>query len=141
MILALLTVLFFASVSHAEDLPYVQWVACSDGDSCTVNIMTLVPLPAVFGHEVGVRLSGIDTPEMRGQCAKEKALAIVARDYLSAQVRAAKKIEIKEVFRDKYFRVEGILLADGVNMNQLMVQKGYAVLYGGTGPRHNWCAP
>ncbi|MCI0427163.1 MAG: thermonuclease family protein [Nitrospiraceae bacterium] len=33
------------------------------------------------------------------------------------------------------------VIANGVNINQLMVKKGFAALYTGTGPRHDWCRP
>lgn len=136
MTLAVLIVLLLTSVSYAEDLTNVQWLNCHDGDTCHFNVL----LPAIFGTNIGVRFSGIDTPEIRGRCAKETLMAKAARDFLTAHMKASKKIEIKEVFRDKYFRVQGILLADGVNLNNLMVSKGFAVPYSGTGPRHNWCA-
>lgn len=122
---------------QAEDLTNVQWLDCHDGDTCAFNIL----LPAVFGTNIGIRFSGIDTPEINGKCAKEKSLAIEARDFLVAKMKAAKSILVQNVSRDARFRVDGTVIADGVNLNQLMVQQGYAVLYRGTGPRHDWCAP
>jgi len=139
----LLTLAWFVAlvgVSAAEDLPHVQWLHCSDGDTCAFNVMTLTPLPAVFGTDIGVRLSGIDTPEKIGKCLKEKQLALLARDFLRSQLIGA-TVTIQHVFRDKYFRLEGIVIANGVNVNQLMIEKGYAVPYYGSGPRHDWCTP
>jgi len=124
-------------LSQAEDLPNVQWLTCYDGDTCSFNVL----LPPVFGAAIGVRFSGIDAPEIVGKCAQEKELALVARDFLQSQIKAAKKVILQNVFRDKYFRIEAVVLGDDVNLNQLMVQKGYAVLYTGTGPRHDWCGP
>jgi micrococcal nuclease len=123
--------------SLAEDLPNVQWLNCHDGDTCAFNVL----LPPVLGANIGIRFSGIDTPEINGKCTKEKALAIVARDFLIAQMQAAKSILVHDVSRDARFRIDGTVIADGVNLNQLMLSKGYAVLYSGTGPRHDWCAP
>ena len=133
----LMALLAWSLSAHAEDLPNVQWLNCHDGDTCAFNVL----LPAVFGADLGVRLSGIDTPEINGKCAKEKLLAGQAKAFLTEQMLAAKKIVLQSVFRDKYFRVEAVVLADEVNLNQLMVQKGYAVLYSGVGPRQSWCAP
>lgn len=106
-----------------------------DGDTCAFNIL----LPAVFGTDIGVRLSGIDAPEIAGKCAKEKALALVARDFLRGQLAGASVQQ--QVFRDKFFRIEATVIANGVNINQLMVKKGFGALYTGTGPRHDWCKP
>ena len=71
---------FYASTAFAENLPNVQWLGCHDGDTCAFNIL----LPAIFGTDIGVRLSGIDAPEILGKCDKEKQLALMARDYLGA---------------------------------------------------------
>lgn len=120
----------------AEDLANVQWLACYDGDTCSFNVL----LPAVFGTDIGVRLSGIDAPEIQGKCDKEKQLALQARTFLLSQIKGA-TVTLQNVFRDKYFRIEASVMANGINLNQLMVQKGYAVLYNGTGPKHDWCVP
>ena len=140
MIWVLITLMLLPAVALAEDLPHVQWLHCSDGDTCAFNVFALVPLPAVFGADLGVRLSGIDTPEKLGKCAKEKQLALAARDFLRSQMAGA-SIVLKDVSRDKYFRIEATVEANGVNLNQLMIQKGYAVPYQGTGPRKDWCQP
>lgn len=134
----LVALMLLPAVVLAEDLPYVAWRHCSDGDTCAFDILTLVPLPAVFGTDIGVRLSGIDTPEKVGKCAKEKQLALAARDFLRSKMDGA-TIVLKDVSRDKYFRLEATVLANGVNVNQLMISKGYAVPYHGTGPRKDWC--
>ena len=90
------------------------------------------------GDDIGVRLSGIDAPEIAGTCAKEKALALVTRDFLRGQLAGT---SVQQVFRDMFFRIEATVIENGVNINQLMVKKGFAALYTGTGPRHDWCQP
>lgn len=133
---ALLALLAWSGTGQAEDLTNVQWLTCHDGDTCAFNVR----LPAVFGADIGVRLSGIDAPEITGKCAKEKQLAIAARNFLRSQMTGA-AVVLQHVVRDKYFRLGATVLANGINMNQLMVQKGYAVPYRGSGPRHAWCGP
>jgi len=91
------------------------------------------------GDDIGVQLSGIDAPEIAGKCAKEKALALATRVFLCGQLAGASVPQ--QVFRDKFFRIEATAIANGVNINQLMVKKGFAALYAGTGPRHDWCKP
>lgn len=58
--------------------------------------------------DIGVRLSGIDAPEIAGKCAKEKALALVTRDFLRGQLAGA---SVQQVFRDKFFRIEATVIA------------------------------
>lgn len=124
------------SVAHAEDLTNVVWIDCYDGDTCNFGVF----LPAIFSP-IGVRFSGIDTPEINGKCAKEKALAIEARDFLVAKMEAAKSIVVQHVSRDARFRIDGTVVADGINLNKLLIEKGYAVPYNGTGKKNDWCAP
>jgi len=44
----------------------------------------------------------------------------------------------KEV-RGKYFRIVGRLLADGVNISDLLIQRHLAVLYDGGTKGKDWC--
>ena len=44
----------------------------------------------------------------------------------------------KEV-RGKYFRVVGRLIADGVDISDLLIQKNLAVLYDGGMKTKDWC--
>jgi len=132
----ILSILLWWNISYAEDLTNVVWLKCHDGDTCAFNVL----LPAIFGTNIKVRLADVDTPEIAGKCAKEKALAKEARDFLRSQL-AGTHVLLQHVKRDKYFRVEATIIANDVNLNQLMVQKGYAVHYTGSGPKHNWCAP
>jgi endonuclease YncB( thermonuclease family) len=80
------------------------------------------------GDDIGMRLSGIDAPEIAGKCAKEKALALVTRDFLRGQLAGASVLQ-QQVFGDRFFRIEATVIANGVNINQLMVKKGFAALY------------
>jgi endonuclease YncB( thermonuclease family) len=120
---------------RAEDLTGVEYVSCYDGDTCTVHIPTL---PAIFGHRLAVRLAGLDTPELKGRCEWESYLGWVAKAMLNAKMRQAKHIVLHDVKPDKYFRVDAIVLADGVNLNQYMLESGLARPYAG-GTRRSWC--
>ncbi len=44
----------------------------------------------------------------------------------------------KEV-RGKYFRIVGRLMADGVDISDLLIQRQLAVLYDGGTKRKDWC--
>ncbi len=96
-----------------------------DGDTIDVNID--------LGFDVKikqrVRLYGINTPEVRTKDLKEKERGIEATKYL-------KKILPKEFIiqtilnkRGKYGRVLGILWVKEENINERMVNEGYATKY------------
>lgn len=135
MSLLLIAFLLGASTAQAEDLTGVEFVKAYDGDTLTVNIPGL---PAVFGHHLSVRLAGLDAPEIKGRCDQEKYLAMLARSVLNAKLRKAKEIILQDVKPDKYFRLDAIVLADGVNINQEMLDSGLARPYSG-GKRKGWC--
>ncbi len=66
---------------------------CYDGDTCTVRLNGPF-LPPVLGDHIPVRLAGIDTPELKGDCAAERALTIQARDFLVARLATAARVEL-----------------------------------------------
>ena len=88
---------------------------CYDGDTCTTT----------SGEKI--RLACIDTPEIKGPRADPEP-AKAARDFLNSNV-AGKEVSIRRVTEDKYGRTVGELVKDGVNIQKLMVSKGYAKIY------------
>jgi len=108
---------------------------CYDGDTCTISIPSL---PSLFGDRLPIRLAGIDTPEIKGACAREKALAMRARTYVRERLLDAQHIEITPVARDKYFRVLSIITVDGHDLADDLQAAGLARPYGG-GTKSPWC--
>ena len=110
-------------------------VKVHDGDTFTVNISGC---PDVFCKRLSVRISGIDTPEMKGKCPEEIAGAIAAKNYLTDKVMNANDIVLSNPTRDKYFRINAHVLVSGVDVGADMVSKGLARAYSG-GKRARWC--
>ena len=78
-----------------------------------------------------MRLSGIwrgDIPII-----SEKAIEFIPSEELKA-----KKIELANMERGKYFRIVARVYADGLLINDLMVQEGHAVKYFGGEKTHKW---
>lgn len=50
-----------------------------DGDTITFNLPNLHP---IIGNKIAIRVNGVDTPEIRGKCDKEKYDAEQARVWL-----------------------------------------------------------
>ena len=88
---------------------------CYDGDTCTTT----------SGEKI--RLACIDTPEIRGPRADPEP-AKAARDFLNSNV-AGKEVSIRRITKDRYERTVAELVKDGVNIQKLMVSKGYAKIY------------
>ncbi len=85
------------------------------------------------------RLMGFDTPEVFSpQCLSESWAGAKATLALRKRIWSAK--EVKLVFRgtDKYGRRLALLLLDGTNVSNLMIEAGHARSYAG-GKREGWC--
>lgn len=107
-----------------------------DGDTFHADI---AGWPAIVGAHIGIRVYGIDTPEMRGKCDQEKQLARMAKQRAVEILRGAKVVELRNMRRDKYFRILADVYADGNNLGDQLIAAGLAVpYYGKTKP--NWCA-
>ena len=93
----------------------VEIDSCYDGDTCTTT----------SGEKI--RLACIDTPEIRGPRADPEP-AKAARDFLNSYV-AGEEVSIRRITKDRYERTVAELAKDGVNIQKLMVLKGYAKIY------------
>ena len=77
-----------------------------------------------------IRLAGIDTPESRTRDLEEKARGLASKDRLAELLEGGEFIlESKEV--GKYGRVLGTLHVEDLNVNETLVQEGFAVEYWG----------
>ena len=123
----------------AGPLP-AQVVSVLDGDTLEVRVHIWL------GQDIQtrVRLAGIDAPELKGKCARERVLAQRARAYLKAQLdpgdAGTASVRLREVRYGKYAgrvlaRVETL---DGTDLGQALVTAGLARPYDGR-RRASWC--
>lgn len=116
----------------------VIWNRTYDGDTSFVNIPGLHP---VFGLEIGIRVRGVDTPEIRSKANCEKEFAYEARDFVETLLKNATSIDLNNVGRDKYFRVLANITYDGKDLSHELFKYYLAVPYdGGTKETVDWCA-
>ena len=104
-----------ASESAIASFPIVFIKDCYDGDTCTT----------LKGEKI--RLACIDTPELKGLKA-DPISAKEARDFVNNLV-ANEKVSIKRITKDKYGRTVGELFKNEVNIQELLVEKGYGKVY------------
>lgn len=106
-----------------------------DGD--TVSVRALIWI----GQEVetNVRLIGIDTPELRGKCPEEKALAERAKYHLMLLV-ADGSVTLHDIVPDKFGRrvLARVENAEGVDLATDLIRQGLARPYHGA-TRKGWC--
>lgn len=115
----------------------VKYIKNYDADTLTVNIPGLHPL---VGKKMNIRVSGVDTPEIRtkDKCEKEKARH--AKKLVKSLLTKAKVINLLNVQRGKYFRIVADVEVDGVLLGDYLVKNGLGYPYtGGTKKKVNWC--
>jgi endonuclease YncB( thermonuclease family) len=143
MILKPLFILIIVSLTfnvNAKDKSYgdvkvLEVISIYDGDTFRAN---LKGYPDIVGEHISIRINGIDTPELRGKCDKEKLLARKAKQFTVEHLRAAKNITLKNIKRGKYFRLIADVYIDGVILGELLIKQDHAVKYIGK-TKKQWC--
>ena len=83
--------------------------------------------------ESRVRMMGIDTPESRTRDLEEKKFGLLAKEYLTMKLEAEDIIITTEVDNEKgkFGRILGTVWAEGININEQMINEHMAVRYHG----------
>lgn len=107
-----------------------------DGDTLAVRVRVWLDQEIV----TRVRLTGVDTPELRGKCDREREMAGNARQALIGLL-AQKNIRLFDVRHDKYAGrvLARAVTADGVDISKFLIEKGMARPYAGNA-RQSWCS-
>ncbi len=138
--LALLAIVLAPVPVHAKsfgDYEGAVYIRNYDGDTVTFDLPGLHP---IISDKISVRVNGIDTPEIKGKCEKEKYNAQQAKEMVEDILRDAEQITLKNLERGKYFRVVADVIVDGENLGDMLIEAGVAVRYGGGKKVTNsWC--
>jgi endonuclease YncB( thermonuclease family) len=133
----LITILLLPSISFAKgygDVTVDKVISVYDGDTIRVNIKYY---PPIIGENMGIRIAGIDTPEMRDKRPKIKKLAKQAKQFALIRLQNGNKIILKNMKRGKYFRIVAEVWVDGKNLGDELIKAGLAKRYGG-GKKAKW---
>jgi micrococcal nuclease len=132
---------FLDSVKYADTKQYIPDVSFGkvvkvyDGDTITIaNRISIGNTHTEQIYRFQVRLSGIDTPEIKTKNEATKALAIKVRDALSAII-FGKIVHLKNVSHEKFGRLLADVYLDDIHLNQWLIDNQYAVKYDG-GTKH-----
>lgn len=125
------------SVLYADTQPFIpnisfgKVVKVYDGDTITVaNHITIGETQTTEIYRFSVRLTGIDSPEIKSKNASTKELAKKARDALSSIV-LWQIVELKNVKLEKYGRLLADVYLGELYLNQWLIDNKYAVQYDG----------
>lgn len=97
-----------------------------DGDTITV----LIQLGFDISFQAKLRLYGINTPEIRTRNKEEKLKGIEARNFL-AELIENKEVIIETTKQEKYGRYLATIFLGRINVNKLLIKKGFAKEYYG----------
>lgn len=125
-----------ADAENYGNIENVVYLRNYDGDTITVDLPRIHPL---LGQAISIRINGIDAPEIKGRCDRETRLAEEAKAVVTALLSGSKRIVLVDVGRDKYFRIDATVTADGVDVGAELVRRGLAVKYDGGTKTHRWC--
>jgi len=133
-IFILISIPLFAKSKTFGTVVVSKVVRVYDGDTFTVDINSW---PEIIGYHISIRVYGIDTPEIKGKTAYEKAMARKARDLVRDILYHAHKIELRNIRRGKYFRIVAEVYVDGKSLANILLKNGLAKEYYG-GHKQSW---
>lgn len=122
----ILLMLLLANLTFANDLQIKSINRVYDGDTIYVDLMNEHPLLA---DDIGIRIKGIQAPEIRTKCKEEKRKAKQSRDFLQALLSSG-NIKIINAERGKYFRLVADIEVNGKDIGEQMIRYNYALPYG-----------
>jgi micrococcal nuclease len=100
----------------------INVVRVIDGDTIEGEFFKKI-LEVEVRFKVHFRFFGIDAPEKTGET---KPLGLASMEYLKQRIEG-KKVKVKVLDKDKYGRWLAYVFFEGVNINDELVEKGYAI--------------
>lgn len=121
---------------NAQSCDSIKVIEVVDGDTLRASINGL-PEPL---NRVLIRVNGIDTPEIKGKCRKEKEMALAAKKFLSDELSRTNAISLIDLKWDKYGgRILADVYFDEESVSDLLIENGFAVPYHGEKKIDHWC--
>ena len=92
------------------DVKVTRLLRVIDGDTFACDIDEH---SAIAGKNISIRLKGINTPELRSRNEEERKSATIEKQRLSDLLNNARTIKLRNIDRDKYFRINADVYIDG----------------------------
>lgn len=117
-----------------DDVLYIY-----DGDTFTIK--------CIDGYQCNkkgniiIRVKSVDTPEIKGQCKKERELARKAKKFVVGKIRSANELYLKydiSNLYDRYGRMLAEVYINNIKLSSSLIQEGLGRDYHG-GKRSPWC--
>ncbi len=110
-------------------------LAVIDGDTIAVEAQVWLGQKLA----IKVRLQGVDAPELKGRCDRERDLAVRAREFVGHQIGEG-SVRLADVRYGKFAGrvVARVITANGSDLGRELLAAGLAQPYRG-GRRQSWC--
>lgn len=131
----ILALILLPTFSFAQDFR-AEYIKNYDGDTITVDLSCDIPL---FCKKMSIRVNGIDTPEIKGKCSKEKILGKEAKKFVFVQLKSHKFIDLRNCEKGKYFRLVCDVYYNDILLSKKLIEQDLAVKYDGGTKTKNWC--
>lgn len=106
-----------------------------DGDTIFAQVKGHNPID---GKPVGIRVRGVDTPEMKDKRPAVRKKAREARDFVESRLTKARRVYLYNVnMKDKYGRMLATVFCDGRDLAKLLIENKLAKPYDG-GKKLEW---
>ena len=130
----IITALFLSMNANASATYDVDITRVYDGDTFFANV-EIWPQITI---NTGIRIKGIDAPEIKTKCQYEKTKGLVSKTILANLLKQSPRI--LNVEHGKYAGrvIADVELAGDRDVAEIMTRQGHAVHYQG-GKRQKWC--
>jgi len=121
-------------VKYDDTIPFVppltsgKVISVYDGD--TITVASKMPWEGSPLYRFGVRLGGVDCPEIKGKSENEKICAKLAKEHVRS-LAYGKIVQLENVSVEKYGRILADVFVDGVSIGQSLLDNRLAVSYDG----------
>ena len=144
LIVPIVAALLAAVVADRIAIPLWHWVANRYPEKRHHRVLSPLVIDGDTIHDTAIderyRFANIDAPEMDARCANEKQRAELARLAVVTLVKRAAAVTVcRTIRRDIYGRRVAFVYADGVDIGEALVAKGFARPW--RGRRERWCGP
>ncbi len=123
-----------AQADHLYGNATCSVVRVYDGDTFYCDIEGW---PSIVGDHIGIRVAGVDTPEMRGKSEHEKTLAREAKAFVQTWLESCQTVELRDMRRGKYFRIVADIHCGDRDLAADLIEAGLARAYDG-GKKEAW---
>jgi micrococcal nuclease len=108
------------------DIKVSKLISIYDGDTFKVDINEL---PPIIGQNIPIKIANVDAPDLYSKDPEIKKKAYQAKMFTKEFLQNGSEIILKNIKRDKYFRLSADVIVDGKNLGLELINNKLALPY------------